>query len=262
MKIGVCIKQVPDTETKVKVAADGRSLDAAGVTFVISPYDEYALEEALRIKEKQTGEVVVFSVGDERTGTSLRTALAMGADRAVHLKDAAFEGSDAVGLSRILAAALKPEAFDLILMGKQAVGTDRGQIGPRVAELLGLPHVSVVTHLEVGEGSFRAHREIEGAHEIVEGATPALVTAQKGLNEPRYASLKGILAAKKKEMKVLGAADLGIDPATVGHAGARTRWEKLELPPARTAGKMLKDMEPAAAAHELVRLLREEAKVI
>jgi len=262
VKIGVCIKQVPDTETKVRIAADGRSIDETGVTFVISPYDEYALEEALRIKDKQPGEVVVFTVGDERAATSLRTALAMGADRAVHLKDAAFEGSDAVGLSRILAAALKPESFDLILMGKQAVGTDRGQIGPRVAELLGMPHVSVITHLEMTEKTFRAHREIEGAHEVVEGSTPVLLTAQKGLNEPRYASLKGILAAKKKELKVLGAADLGLDPATVGKAGSRTRWEKLELPPARTAGKLLKDMEPAAAARELVRLLREEAKVI
>jgi electron transfer flavoprotein beta subunit len=262
VKIAVCIKQVPDTETKVKIAADGRSLDEAGVTFVISPYDEFAIEEGLRIREKQQGEVVVFSTGDERAATSLRTALAMGADRAVHLKDAAFEGSDALGISRILAAALKPESFDLILMGKQAVGTDRGQIGPRVAELLGWPHVSVVTHLEVGEGRFQAHREIEGAHEIVEGSLPALVTAQKGLNEPRYASLKGILAAKKKEMKVLGAADLGLDPASVGKAGAKTRWEKLELPPPRTAGKLLKDMDPAAAARELVRLLREEAKVI
>jgi len=262
MKIAVCVKQVPDTETKVKIAADGRSLDEASVTFVVSPYDEYAVEEALRIRDQQGGEVVAFSVGEERVASALRTILAMGADRAVHLKDTAFQGSDAVGLSRILAAALKPEGFDLILFGKQAVGTDRGQVGPRVAELLGLPHVSVVTKLTWEESRFTAQREIEGAYEIVEGDLPVVLTAQKGLNEPRYASLKGILAAKKKEIRVTGAAELGLDPSTLGVAGARTRWEKLELPPARSAGKVLKDMDPAAAAAELVRLLRQEAKVI
>jgi electron transfer flavoprotein beta subunit len=262
MKIAVCIKQVPDTETKVKIAADGRSLDETGVTFVVSPYDEYAVEEALRVRDQQGGEVVAFSVGEERVASALRTILAMGVDRAVHLKDAAFQGSDALGLSRILASALKPEAFDLILFGKQAVGTDRGQVGPRVAELLGLPHVSVVTHLAWEGSRFSARREIEGAHEIVEGSLPVVLTAQKGLNEPRYASLKGILAAKKKEIRVVGAADLGLDPGTIGSAGARTRWDKLELPPARSAGKILKDMDASAAAAELVRLLRQEAKVI
>ena len=262
MKIAVCIKQVPDTETKVKIASDGRSLDEGGVTWVVSPYDEIAMEEALRIREKQGGEVVAFSLGGERVSTALRTMLAMGADRAVHLKDSAFEGSDALGISRILAAALGPESFDLILLGKQAVGTDRGQVGPRVAELLGLPHVGVVTRLSWDGPRFTAHREIEGAHEIVEGSLPAVITTQKGLNEPRYASLKGILAAKKKEIRVVSAADLGVDPGKIGSAGSRTSWEKLELPPERTGGTILKDLEPAKAASELVRLLREEAKVI
>ena len=262
MRIAVCIKQVPDTETKVRIAADGRSLDETGVTFVVSPYDEIAVEEGLRIKEKRGGEVVAFSVGDERVSTSLRTVLALGADRAIHLKDPAFENSDALGLSRILAAALKPEAFDLILFGKQAVGTDRGQLGPRVAELLDLPHVGVVVRLALEGDRFTAHREVEGAQEVMEGGLPVVLTAQKGLNEPRYASLKGILAAKKKEIKVLTIAELGLNPSMVGSAGARTRWEKLELPPARTAGKILKGMDPGEAARELVRLLREEAKVI
>lgn len=262
MKIAVCIKQVPDTETKIKIGSDGRSIDEAGITWVVSPYDEFALEEGLRIRDKVGGEVVALSVGEERVATALRTVLAMGADRAVHLKDPAFDGSDAVGLSLILAAALKREAPELILFGKQAVGTDRGQVGPRVAELLDLPHVGVVIHLTLEGDRFTAHREVEGGHEVVEGTPPIVITAQKGLNEPRYASLKGILAAKKKEIRVTTAADLGLDPAKLGKAGARTRWEKLELPPARTQGKILQGMEPAAAAAELVRLLREEAKVI
>jgi len=253
MKIAVCIKQVPDTEAKIKIADDGRSLDEAGVNFVVSPFDECAVEEALRLREKHGGEVVVFAVGDDRTATALRTMLAMGADRAVHLKDNAFEGSDALGLSRILAASLGPEAFDLVLFGKQAVGTDRGQVGPRVAELLDIPHVSVVVALSVEGGRLRAEREIEGAHEVVESPLPAAISAQKGLNEPRYASLKGILAAKKKEIKTLSAADLGLDPSKVGTAGAGEIWESLELPPGRGAGKVLRDLEPAAAARELVR---------
>jgi electron transfer flavoprotein beta subunit len=262
VKIAVCIKHVPDTETRIRIGPDSRSIDETGVTFIVSPYDEIAVEEALRIRERETGEVVAFSVGDERSASALRTVLAMGVDRAVHLKDPAFEGSDALGLSRILAAALAPESFDLILFGKQAVGTDRGQVGTRVAELLDLPHVSVVTRLKLEAGRLTADREIEGAREVVEVPLPAVLTAQKGLNEPRYASLKGILAAKKKEIRVVTAADLSLDPAKVGRGGAATFWEKLELPPARTAGKILRDMEPAAAAAELVRLLREEAKVI
>jgi len=262
MKIAVCIKQVPDTEAKIRIRADGRSIEEAGVNFVVSPYDEYAVEEALRLKEKQGGEVVAFTVGDERAATALRTVLAMGADSAVHLKDAAFEGSDALGISRILAAALRKTPFDLILFGKQGVGTDQGQVGPRVAELLDLPHVSVVVSLTVDAGRLTAEREIEGALEIVESPLPAVVTAQKGLNEPRYASLKGILAAKKKEIRTFTLSDLGLEPSSVGAAGAREIWEKLEVPPSRGAGKILKDMEPAAAARELVRLLREEAKVL
>jgi electron transfer flavoprotein beta subunit len=262
MRIAVCIKQVPDTEAKIRIAADGRSIDETGVNLVVNVYDEFAVEEAIRLKEKSGGEVVVYAVGDERAATALRTLLAMGADRAVHLKDRAFEGSDGRGISKILAAALRAESHDLILFGKQAVGTDRGEVGPRVAELLDLPHVSVVVALSLEGGRLVAEREIEGAHEVVECPLPAVITAQKGLNEPRYASLKGILAAKKKEIRVLSASELGLDPATVGSAGAGEIWEKLELPPGRTSGKILKDLDATSAARELVRLLREEAKIL
>lgn len=262
MKIAVCIKQVPDTEARIKIGADGRSMDEAGVNLVVNPFDEYAVEEGLRQREKHGGKVVAYAVGDDRAATALRTVLAMGVDRAVHLKDPALEGSDGLGISRILAAALRLDSFDLVLFGKQAVDTDRGQVGPRVAELLDFPHVSMVVALSVEGGRLRAEREIEGACEVVESPLPAVITAQKGLNEPRYASLKGILSAKKKEIRVMGAADLGVDPSTVGAPGAAEVWEKLELPPGRAGGKILKDMDPASAAAELVRILREEAKVI
>ena len=262
MKIVVAIKQVPDTETKIAIAGDGRSVQEGSINWVLNPYDEYAVEEALRLKEARgSGEVIVVSVGPARVGATLRTCLAMGADRALHFNDAAFEGSDSLGVARILAAGIRPLSPDLILAGQYAVGTDNRQVGPMLAELLDLPHVGVVTKLEMADGSLTARREIEGAQEVVQSPLPCVVTAQKGLNEPRYASLKGIMAAKKKPLEEMGAAALGIDAASVGAKGARVTISKLELPPPKQAGKILKD-DAETAARELVRLLHEEAKVI
>ena len=262
MKIVVAIVQVPDTETRIVIGRDGRSIDETGVTWIVNPYDEFAAEEALKIKEaKGSGEVVAVTIGPERAAAALRTCLAMGADRALHLDDPAFEGSDALGLARILAAAVKEVGADLVLTGQYAVGTDNRQTGAMLAQLLDWPHVSVVTKLEVKEGSVVAHREIEGAHEVVEAPLPCVITAQKGLNEPRYASLKGIMAAKKKPIDKKNAAGLGLDPATIGSAGARIAIQKLELPPPKPAGKVFKD-DVATAVKEVARLLHEEAKVI
>lgn len=261
MKIAVAIKQVPDTETKIAVAPGGKSIDESNVNMVVNPYDEYALEEALRIKEaKGAGEVIVVIVGPEKAGQALRTCLAVGADRAVHVKDPAAEGTDALGVAKILAAVMKEIAPDLVLTGKYAVGSDNQLAGGMLAELLGWPHVSVVTKLEIGDGKCTAEREIEGALEIFESALPCVITAQKGLNEPRYASLKGIMAAKKKpiEEKTLAALGLGAEAVK-----ARVAWESLALPPAKTAGRIIKaEEDPAGAVKELVRLLHEEAKII
>lgn len=261
MKIAVAIKQVPDTETKVAIGADGRSLDDANVNMVVNPYDEYALEEALRIKEARgEGEVTVISVGPPTAAQALRGCLAMGADKAIHVKTEAGAELDSLSLSRVLAAAIKDLGAELILAGKFAIGTDNQAIGPMLAEFLGLPHVSVITKLTIGEGSLTAEREIEGALEIHEASLPCVVTAQKGLNEPRYASLKGIMAAKRKPIEERSIADLGLDDDAVA---ARVSWSKLELPPAKAAGKILQGEEdPAGTATELVRLLHEEAKVI
>jgi electron transfer flavoprotein beta subunit len=261
VKIAVAVKQVPDTETKVAIGPDGRSVDETNVNLVVNPYDEFALEEALRIKEARGGgEVVVLTVGPEKAAQALRTCLAVGADRGVHVKDPAAAGADALGIARILAAAVREIGPDLVLAGKYAVGTDHQLVGPMLAEMLGWPHVSVVTKLTIGEGKATAEREIEGAVEVVETALPCVVTAQKGLNEPRYASLKGIMAAKRKPVEEKTLAALGLDPASVA---PRVRWEKLELPPRKSAGKVLKGEEdPAGAARELIRLLHEEAKVI
>jgi electron transfer flavoprotein beta subunit len=257
MKILVCIKHVPDTEAKIKIAADGKSPDLAGVKMTISPYDEFALEEALLIKEAGTAaEVVVLGAGDEGSQGSLRQALAMGADRAIHLSDASLTTADSLTRARALAAAIRDEAPELVFTGKTGVGDDEAQVGPMLAELLDRPHAGAVFELAVADGRFTAHRGIEGAVEIVEGALPVLIAWDKGDHPPRYPSLKGIMAAKKKPFTVRTAAELGLQP----QAPLVVR-EALELPPPRPAGRLLSG-DAGDAAVELARLLREEAKVI
>jgi electron transfer flavoprotein beta subunit len=257
----VCIAYVPDTETRIKIGADGKSIDESDVKWIVSPYDEYALEEALRIKEKKgAGNVTVISVGPERVKTGLRECLARGADDAIWVDSGSASSLDALGIAKALAAAAKGGSYDFYWFGQKGVGYDESLVGPMFAELMGIPHVANVIKLEVREGKVTADREIEGAHEVVECTLPAALTAQKGLNEPRYASLKGIMAAKKKPVAEKKLAELGVPEADP--ANAKTRWRKLELPPARQAVKLIPGDDPAAAAKELVRLLREEAKVI
>src|SRR5262245_54037996 len=256
----VCIAYVPDTETKIKIAADGKSIDESDVKWIVSPYDEFGLEEALKIREaKGAGTVTVLGVGPERVKTGLRECLARGADDAIWV-DSGGGYLDALGTAKALAAAAKGGSYDFFWFGQKGVGYDESLVGPMFAELAGVPHVGSVVKLELGEGKVTAHREIEGAHEVVECALPAVLTAQKGLNEPRYASLKGIMAAKKKPIAEKKLADLGVPEADA--AQAKTRWLKLELPPPRQACKMIPGDDPAAAGKELARLLREEAKVI
>ncbi len=260
MKIVVCVKQVPDTETRVKVDASGKAISEADVAnWIVSPYDEFAIEEALKIKEAKGGEVVLVAVGPERAQAALRTGLAMGADSALHVKDPALDAADALATARALAAAIKTAApFDLVLCGQQGVGGDNSQIPGMLAELLDLPQVTVAVKIEVQDGKARVERESDGGREVWETALPAVISAQKGLNEPRYASLKGIMAAKEKPIQALDAAALGLDAAALA---ARVNVSKFELPPARPPVKMV-DGDPEAQAKELIRLLHEEAKVI
>ena len=258
MNILVCVKHVPDTETRVKIAADGLHLDLGEANWVINPYDEFAVEEALQLKEKLGGEVTAMTVGTDEAIKTLRQALAMGADKAVLLADGAFEGMDAAGVAKVLAAAAKKVPFDLVLCGKHAVGDDNQQVGNLVGQLLGIPSVSVVTGLELEGQSLVLKREVEGGTEVVKASLPALVTCQKGLNEPRYPSLKGIMAAKKKEVLTWKAADLGLDAQELKPA---FELKKLELPPPRPAGKVLGGEIPDQVK-ELVRLLHEESKAI
>ncbi len=257
----VAIAYVPDTETRIKIGGDGKSIDETDVKWIVSPYDEYALEEALKIKEgKGAGTVTVATVGPERAKTGLRECLARGADDAIWIDSTGTAFLDALGVAKALAAAAKGGTYDFYWFGQKGVGYDESLVGPMFAELLGVPHVGSIIRLELGEGKITAHREIEGAHEVVECPLPVVLTAQKGLNEPRYASLKGIMAAKKKPIAEKKLAELGVPEADP--ANAKTRWRKLELPPARQAVKLVPPDDPAAAGKELVRLLREEAKVL
>jgi electron transfer flavoprotein beta subunit len=259
MKTIVCVKQVPDTETRVQIAPEGTGIVETDVNWIVSPYDEFAIEEALKIKEAQGGEVVLVTVGPDRAQSALRTGLAMGADSAVHVKDASLDGSDALATARALAGAIKTAApFDLVLCGQQGVGGDNSQIPGLLAEMLDVPQVTVAVKVDVQEGRATVEREIEGARETWETSLPAVISAQKGLNEPRYASLKGIMAAKKKPITALDAAGVGLDAAA---AAPKLKVTAMELPPARPEVKMIEG-EPDAQAKELIRLLHEEAKVI
>ena len=244
MKIAVCIKRVPDSETRVKIAADGKSLDEAGVKFVMNPYDEFAVEEGLR-----RGEVTVLSLGPAAAQETIRTALAMGADRGILLQTDKIP-ADSFETARIIAAELKTASWDLIFFGRMAIDDYSHQVGPLVAELLGLPCVTAVSHLDIDGTTGVAEREIEGGIEVVEFPLPAVLTVDKGLNEPRYPALKGIMAAKKKPLEV--------KPVQPGPGSLEVI--ALTPPPDRKEGKIVG--EGAAAVGELVRLLREEAKVL
>lgn len=255
----VCIAQVPDTETRIKIGGDGRHIDETGIKYIVSPYDEYALEEAIRLKEKQGGDVTVLAFGPDRVQQALRESLARGATKALHVKGESAD-ADSLGIARVLAAAIKTVPHDLVFFGKQGVGTDNSLVGPMVAEILGYPQVNVVTHLEAADGKVTAHREIEGAEEIIEAATPAVITAQKGLNEPRYASLKGIMAAKKIAIDSKSISDLGLADSDI--VNQRVTVVSLELPPEKSGGRKIDGADPAAAAKEIVRYMKEEAKAL
>ncbi len=257
MNIFVCLKQVPDTETKIKLNGDNSGIDTAGIKWIVSPYDELAVEEALRLREKNPGSTVtVMSAGPVRVVEAIRTALAMGADNGVHVE--VPETADTFLTAKALAAAIKKEGnLDILFTGKEAIDDGASQVSQLIAEHLGLPCVTVVLNAEYGAGSVKVKREIEGgAFESIELPMPCLIAAQKGLNEPRYASLPNIMKAKKKEVKSVKLADLG-----VAETEQKIRFKNFQLPPPKQAGKKIPG-DPATQAKELARLLHEEAKVV
>ncbi len=256
MKIVACIKQTFDTEAKITIE-DGKVSDQ-GVNLIVNPYDEFAVEESIRLKEKNGGEVVVVSVGSDKTQEALRYCLAMGADRAVLIQDPALENGDNHSAAVALAKLLADMEYDLIFCGKEAVDDGAAQVPSRLAEKLDLPQANVITSFELGEGQATVTREIDGGTEVLEVQLPAVFSAQKGLNEVRYPSLPGIMKAKRKELKVVSLADLGLSAEDVA---PKAELVQAELPPPRKAGKVLQgEVEEVVA--ELVKLLQEEAKVI
>lgn len=263
MKIGVLLKQVPSSDEQIKIADPSAGIATGDIKWTINPYDEYAVEAALRLKDaKKASSVVVYTVGGKAVEQRVRDALAMGADSAVRLDDPAFEGSDCLGIARILTAAIKADDVSLVMAGKQAIDGDNAQVPMMVAELLDWACVGVVSKLEVGDASLKAWRASGGGvQDVVEASLPAVITADKGLNEPRYASLKGIMMAKRKKILVKGAGDLGLDGATVGAGAAHVVEDGWSLPPARPAGRILEG-DNAQRVAELVRALHEEAKII
>jgi electron transfer flavoprotein beta subunit len=267
MNIVVCIKQVPDTETKIRLKEGSGGIQTDGVKWIINPYCEFAVEEALRIRERNGGQgtVTLVCMGPDRAVESIRTALAMGADKAIHLNDPLFEGSDNFGAAKILAKAIQTIPHDIILCGKQAIDDDAAQVPQILAELLNIPHVMVVEKMEIDVANKKVttSRRIEGgAKEVLEVPLPAVFGADKGMNEPRYASLPGIMKAKSKEVKKITAADLGLKPEEIGAAAAKVKIQAYSLPPERQAGKKMEASDPVQAAQELAKWLREEAKVI
>jgi len=250
MKIAVCIKQVPDTSVRVKIAADGKSIDTAGVEHVINPYDEYPLEEAVRLKEQVAGsEITLVSLVPDKAQQIVLKALAIGADKAVHIK-ADNVPNDSLAVAKVLAEELKLGSFDLIFFGKKAVDYDNHQVGAIVAEILNLPCITGCTHYEYSGGKITAYREIEGGVEVYEVVPPVVFTQEKGPHEVRYPQLRELMAARKKP----------ITTKQPNFSAPIMQTVELSYPPPRPAGKIVgKGVE---AVPELVRLLREEAKVI
>lgn len=250
MKIAVCVSHVPDTATKININSDGKSIDPAGVTYIINPYDEFAVEEALKTKENIGGdtEVIVLSVGNDNNKETIRKALAMGADKGILLKD--DNQRDSLGIAKALSEEIKSLGCELVFCGKQSVDYDNSITAQLISEMLGYSCVTVVVNLKIEGNKITAEREIEGGKEVVETTLPCVIAAQKGLNEPRYASLKGIMAAKKKSIEEKPAAP----------SENYSEVLKLTKPPAKQPGRILGT--DSSAVPELVKLLREEAKVI
>ncbi len=263
MKLVVLLKKTPDTETKIRLSGDGKSVESGDTKFIVNPYDEFAIEEALRIKEKVgSGEVLIMSFGDASVRELIIKGLAMGADRGLLISNEGLEDADSLTVAKVLAAALKSEAPDIVFCGKQAIDDDNMHVGIMVAELLQMPHVNVVTKIELGGGSATVEREVEGGQvEVYDVKLPAVFGAHKSLNQPRYASLPGIMKAKKKPLDAKMPSDYGLDAGAL-KGGIAVRTISYAYPPQKPAGQVFKGEPTAAMVEKVVKLLREQAKVI
>ena len=262
MDIVVCVKHVPDTtEAEIGIRDDEKGIKKEGLVFDINEADNYAIEEALLLKEEFGGSVTVVTVGPPEADETLRMCLAKGADKAIRLTDERFEGSDGYATARILAEAIRDMDYDLVLTGCMADDDGAAQVGVTLAEMLGIPHAALVVSTEVEDGKMKVHRELEGGlHEVLEIKLPALLTIQTGINEPRYASIFGIRKAMKKQIETLGLDDLGLAEDAVGEAGSKTSLVKLFIPEV-TAQATILEGSPEEVSSELVTILKNEGVV-
>lgn len=279
MKIVAFITQTQDTEAKIKVSSSGDSIDSGGIKWIMNPYDEFAVEEAIQTAEKLGGEVVIVSAGPARAIEAIRQGLAMGAASAIHIKDEGFAGTDPYTTAKIVAGEIKKMGgFDLIFTGMKVIDEESAQVGIQLAEELGIPHVALVSkvvEVKPDEKKMVCQKEVDGGSAIVEVPLPALITCPDAMNEPRYASLPGIMKAKKKPVQEVSLDEvnfdeLGITREGVGKSGSRVTTVKIQVPEIERKLKIIKgsdettvkNEEIANSAQEIVRLLREEAKVI
>ncbi len=259
MNIIVCVKRVPDTaEADITIDKSGKDIDKSGLAFDLNEWDSYAIEEAILLKEKYGGTVTVLTVGGEDFNETLRKCLAMGADEAIRLSDPAFSESDGFATAKILSEAIRKIPYDLILTGTQAEDDGYGQVGGVIAQLLGIPHVSIVTRIEVQEKNLKVHRELEGGlEEVLEVVPPALLTIQTGINEPRYVSIMGIRKVAKKEIKTLGTAELNLRPEEVGLSGSDIKLERVFLPPTGEGAEILEG-KPEEISIKVFNILKDK----
>ncbi len=257
MDIIVLLKQVPSTESEIRISQNSLSINTEEIKWVINPYDEFAVEEALRIKEAHGGAVTILSVGSERSVEAIRSALALGADKGVLVT---ADNDQGLYTAKILAAALRTMPFDVIIAGQRAVDDDQFLVGPAVAELLQIPMIAMVTKQAITDGRIRCHRSLEGGSAVVEAPLPMLFTTQRGLNEPRYASLPGIMKAKKKPLDIKTPGDFGVDKPAGENPSAKI--QALRLPPEKKSGMIIEGASASEKADTLVRLLHEEAKAL
>ncbi|MDA9950968.1 electron transfer flavoprotein subunit beta/FixA family protein [Oligoflexaceae bacterium] len=261
MKIVVLLKKTPDTETKIKIEG-GSKIDHSSTKFIANPYDEFAIEEALKIKGTSDSEVIIASFGDDSTKEVVVKGLAMGADRGILVSNAGLEDADSLTIAKILAKVCESEKAELVLTGKQAIDDDNMHVPTMVAELLSWPHVNVVTKCDLNGTALKLEREIEGGQvEVYDLSLPAVIGAHKSLNTPRYASLPGIMKAKKKPFDAKTPADLGLDVSEL-QSGMKTEITGYEYPPEKKPGQLFKDEDVNTMVEKVVKLLREEAKVI
>lgn len=259
MKILVLIKQTPDTETKIKLSGDGKSVEQGDIKYIINPYDEFAIEEALKLKEKLgTGEVVIASFGADAARELIIKGLAMGGDRGLLISNAGMEQADSLEISKVLAGAIKGENANIVFCGKQAIDDDNMHVQTMTAEILGWPHVNVITKFELNGTTARVEREVEGGQvEVYDVQLPAIFGAHKSLNTPRYASLPGIMKAKKKPFDAKKPSDFGVTPGA-----AKSMIKGYKYPPEKPKGKLFQGESVEAMVDKVVKLLREEAKAL